>query len=485
MKRRTFVQTVGGGAALSTLTSPAVLLANQGGPTMYDAGVYLEGNFGPVAEEITATDLPVIGALPPELNGRYLRNGPNPLGPVDPARHHWFSGEGMVHGVRLSEGRAQWYRNRYVRTEDIVAALGEDPAGRRFAGSANTHVIGLGEHTFAIVEAGSPPVELSYELDTIGANNFFGTLPDMAFTAHPKVDPDTGDLHAMAYSWPGFLDHVQYVHVGRDGRVKQTLDVPVPGMVMMHDMSLTGRYVVIYDLPVTISGDLINQGMRFPFAWNPDYEPRVGLLPRGGTAADIRWITVAPCYVFHPMNAYDDEDGNVVVDVCRYDRMFVADHNGPFRDSLATLRRWTLNPVSGGFSETVIDDRPQEFPRCHPMLNSKPYRYGYSVAVAGGGSEFPAINKQDLVTGTTAVFDLGPGRHSGEPYFVPRQGASSEDDGYLLSFVYDGERDASELVVLDARDPARAPLARVMLPARVPYGFHGSWVPDGWDGPSV
>ncbi|HEY5647645.1 MAG TPA: carotenoid oxygenase family protein [Pseudomonadales bacterium] len=491
MKRRTFVSTLGSGVALSALIPPRRLLADQGGQTMYDARAYLDGNFGPVASEVTATDLPVIGNLPPELSGRYLRNGPNPLGHVDLATHHWFSGEGMVHGVRLAEGRAQWYRNRYVRSQAIVEALGEDPAGRVFAGSANTHVVSLAGRTFAIVEAGSPPVELTYELDTVGANNFFGTLPDMAFTAHPKVDPDTGDVHAMAYSWPGFLDHVQYVHVGRDGRVRKTLDVPVPGMVMMHDMSLTERYVVIYDLPVTVSGELINQGMRFPFAWNAEYEPRVGLLPRDGTAADIVWITVPPCYVFHPMNAYDDEDGSVVVDVCRYEKMFVQDHSGPFRDSLATLTRWRLNPASRRVSETVIDERAQEFPRCHPARSSKPYRYGYAVAVAGGGSEFPAIYKHDLHTGERAVFDLGPGRHSGEPYFVPRQGgtatggASSEDDGYLISFVYDSARDASELVVLDARDAGRAPLARVMLPARVPYGFHGSWVPDGWDGPSV
>jgi carotenoid cleavage dioxygenase-like enzyme len=489
MKRRRFVQSLGAGAALSGVIQPTQLLADVKGYGVKEdsmengAAVYLAGNYAPVAEEITATDLEVLGELPKELNGRYLRNGPNPLGKVDLAHHHWFTGEGMVHGVRLSEGKALWYRNRYVRSEDIVRALGEDPAGRQFAGSANTHVIGHAGRTFAIVEAGSPPVELTYELDTVGANNFFGTLTDMAFSAHPKVDPDTGDLHAMAYSWPGFLDHVQYVHVGRDGRVKRTVDVPVPGMVMMHDMSLTGRFVVIYDLPVTISGELIQQGMRFPFAWNPDYAPRVGLLPRGGDADDVMWAEVSPCYVFHPMNAYDDEDGNVVLDVCRYEKMFAHDHNGPFGDSLATLDRWTVNPTTGKVAEERIDADTQEFPRCHPGLNSKPYRFGYSVAVQG--QDFPAIHKHDLKTGARSRFELGAGRHSGEPYFVPREDATAEDDGYLMSYVYDAGRDTSELLVLDANDLSRPPVARVMLPARVPYGFHGSWVPDGYDGPSV
>jgi len=453
----------------------------------YDASVYLEGNYAPVSEEITALDLEVIGELPQELNGRYLRNGANPMGQVDLTRHHWFTGEGMVHGVKLDEGRAAWYRNRYVRSAEIVEALGEDPAGRQFAGSANTHVIGHAGRTFAIVESGAPPVELSYELDTVGANNFFGTLTDMAFSAHPKVDPDTGDLHAMAYSWQSFLDHVQYVHVGRDGRVKRTVDIPLPGMVMMHDMSLTGRYVVIYDLPVTFSGALIRQGYPFPFAWNPDYQARVGLMPRDGGAEDIVWSNVSSCYVFHPMNAYDDADGNVVLDVCRYDSMMAMDHNGPFRDSLPTLDRWTVNPRTATVSEQRVDDRFQEFPRCHPGLNSKSYRYGYAVAVAGSerGPGFPSIVKHDMITGARSQFDLGPGRHSGEPYFIPREGAVGEDDGYLMSFVYDGERDASELLVLDAQDLSEPPLARVILPARVPYGFHGSWVPDGWDGPAV
>ena len=487
MNRREFVQTVGVGGAFSMLAGPDRIFAQTKEDTMYNASVYLEGNYAPVAEEITATDLEIIGELPKELNGRYLRNGANPLGEVDLANHHWFTGEGMVHGVKLQEGKALWYRNRYVRSAEIVEALGEDPAGRQFAGSANTHVIGHAERTFAIVEAGSPPVELSYELDTVGANNFFGTLTDMAFTAHPKIDPDTGDLHAMAYSWPGFLDNVKYVHVGRDGRVKKTVDVPVPGMVMMHDMSLTSRYAVVYDLPVTISGELIQRGMNFPFAWNPEYQARVGLLPRDGSAEDIIWADVSSCYVFHPMNAYDDADGNVVLDICRYDTMMARDHNGPFRDSLSTLDRWTVNPKTAKVSEQRIDDSYQEFPRCNPNLNSKPYRYGYAVGVTPTDSspEFPAIYKHDMQTGQRSQFDLGAGRQSGEPYFVPREGATAEDDGFLMTFVYDGERNASELMVLDAQDLSAQPLARVLLPARVPFGFHGSWVPDGWDGPSV
>jgi carotenoid cleavage dioxygenase len=447
---------------------------------------YLSYNFGPVEEEVTATDLEVVGELPKELNGRYMRNGPNPFGCVDVNTHHWFMGDGMVHGVRLAEGRAIWYRNRYVRNYKIAEAFGEDMCCRQLAAySANTHVIQQAGRTWAIAETGMPPVELSYELETVGVNDFFGTLPEMAYTGHPKIDPDTGHLHAIAYKWPDFSDHVKYIDLGRDGRVKKTVDIPLPGMVMIHDMSLTSRYVVIYDLPVTINQQMVDLGMIFPFAWNENYQPRVGLLPRDGTVDDIIWVEVSPCYVFHPMNAYDDENGNVVLDVCRHEYMFSS--NGIAHDIQGTLDRWVINPTNGSVIEERIDDTPHEFPRCHPALNSKPYRYGYSLALVPSGDTitFPAILKYDMLSGVTTRFDLGPGRNGAEPYFIPREGATAEDDGYLVVFVHDTARDASELLVLDASDLSTTPLARVLLPVRVPYGFHGNWVPDDSCGPAV
>src|SRR5438552_1871880 len=144
------------------------------------ANPYLEGNFAPVTQELTAEDLPVTGAVPEQLTGRYLRNGPNPVEPVDPATYHWFTGTGMVHGVRLEGGRARWYRNRVVRGDDF---------------GPNTNVVGHAGRTWAIVEAGARPVELTYDLDSIGSSDLDGTLP-RGFTAHPKRDPATGDLHA-------------------------------------------------------------------------------------------------------------------------------------------------------------------------------------------------------------------------------------------------------------------------------------------------
>lgn len=456
--------------------------------TEHDAGLagastnrYITGPYAPVTEEVTAFDMPVEGALPEQLAGRYLRNGPNPIDDVDPATHHWFAGDGMVHGVRLLDGRAVWYRNRYVGSDHVAEVRGtDDIPGPNWSGSAtgpNTHVAGFAGTTWATVEAGATPVELTYELETIGRNDFSGTLPG-AFTAHAKLDPDTRELHAMAYAPAQWMDHVQYVVVAPDGRVRRTVDIPL-GMTMLHDMSLTQRYAVVYDQPCTVDLDLAMAG-RFPFRWDPDHGNRVGLLPREGEAGDITWIEVPNGYAFHPMNAYDDDDGSVVIDLCNYDRMFDADLLGPFGDGGAPrLERWTLDPARRSASIDVVDDRPNEFPRHRGDRTAKPYRYGYcAVPSPVDGVAWPTV-KHDLRTGERWEFDHGPGRAAGEPVFVAREGGGAEDDGWLLTFVHDLGTGATDFVVMDAADMRRGDyVARVRLPQRVPLGFHGSWVSD-------
>ncbi len=440
---------------------------------------YLEGNYAPVSDEVTAFDLPVIGQLPTELTGRYLRNGPNPWKVDAPETHHWFVGDGMVHGVRLNSGRAEWYRNRYVGSSALSELRGQpDIGGRNWndsTGGPNTNVGGFAGTTWAMVEAGGCPVELTYELETVARNDFFGTLPG-AFTAHPKVDADTGEMHAMVYALPQWMDHVQYVVVAADGKVRKTVDVPMEHTTMLHDMSLTQRYAVVYDFPVRLDLDLAFAG-RFPFSWQPGTGSRVGLLPREGEAADIVWVDVPECYSFHPMNAYDAPDGTVVIDLCVYSVMFAKDLIGPFGDGLARLERWVVNPTLRTCSTTVIDETPQEFPRHHGRLTAKPYRFGYCASPSPTEPGWPTL-KHDLVTGERWVFDHGPGRSAGEPVFVSRNGSTAEDDGWLLTFVHDVPKGTAELVVLDAQDFSRREVARVELPQRIPYGFHGNWVSD-------
>jgi carotenoid cleavage dioxygenase len=447
---------------------------------------WLRGLYAPLHDELTAHELPVTGRLPVELDGRYLRNGPNPVGAVDPNRFHWFTGDGMVHGVRLRDGKAEWYRNRWVRSTAVSDALGEAPKpGERHGGmdTANTNVIGLAGRTYAIVEAGGRPVELSDELETIAHSDFAGTLPN-GYTAHPKVDPATGSLHAIAYHWA--LPNLQYVVVGADGLVSQVESIEVDGGPMVHDCSITERWMVVYDLPVTFDLDAAMHGSTFPYHWSDGRPARVGLVPlgggvsraseRSGSGADVRWFDVAPCYVFHPLNAFDDGD-RVVLDVIRYDRMFDANPLFP-EEGPPLLWRWTLDTATGRVHEQQLSDVPLEFPRVDERAVGRRHTVGWASAVGRDetGNDFGGrLVRVDGATGDTQLVDLGPGRLGGEWVMVPR--GDGQEDGWLMSLVYDRATDRSELVLLDAGDPAAGAVATVHLPTRVPLGFHGNWVP--------
>ncbi len=443
-----------------------------------DATPYLSGNFAPVVDELTAFDLPVTGSVPVELSGRYLRIGPNPINPVDVRTHHWFVGTGMVHGLRLRDGTAEWYRNRYVRGDEVAEVKGLAPLpGPRhpmFGGaSPNTNVIGHAGSTWALVESGPYPVEMSYELESLRYLDFDGAYPG-SFSAHPKRDPASGELHLMGYYWE--WDHVKHIVVRPDGSIRKVVDIPVPGKIMLHDLAITESSVIVFDLPVTFQLDAVAEGYSFPYRWDPEYHPRVGVLPKEGTADEIRWADVEPCYVFHPLNAYDRPDGQIVLDVSRHPKMFANHINAP-DEGKPTLERWTIDAASGRVTEERLDDRGQEFPRVDERVVGRPHRYGYCASF-GSALEHGALLKHDLDRGATEAHDFGPGRGSGEGVFVPRGESAAEDDGWVMSLVYDAATDRSDLVILDAQDFAGAPAATVHLPQRVPFGFHGNWIPD-------
>ncbi len=439
---------------------------------------YLSGNFAPVSGELTAFDLPVSGAIPRELEGRLLRIGPNPIAP-DPRTHHWFLGNGMVHGVRLRGGRAEWYRRRFVRDDDVVRAMGwpevpgPRPEWQLGGGVANTHVISHAGRIFALVEAGNLPVELDAELETLARSDFEGTLSG-GFAAHAKRDPESGELHAAVYS--PFAESVQHVVVAADGRVRRSVEIPLPGKPMVHDCAITGRYFVVPDLPVTFDPKPIEDGFPLPYRWNPAYPARVGLLPREGRAEDVVWCEVEPCYVFHFLNAYDAPDGRVVLDVVRHPKMFASDFRGP-NEGAPTLERWTLDPRGGRAKEERLDPDGQEFPRMDERRIGRPYRFAYT-ATFGAGLAMGGLLKHDLRDGKRELHHEGPARRFLEPVFVPRTPDAAEDDGFVLAYLHDASTDRSDVAILHAQDFAGGPLATLHLPARVPFGFHGSWVPD-------
>jgi carotenoid cleavage dioxygenase len=452
---------------MSTFTSEKPRRATTGNP-------YLEGNFAPVEVETTAVDLPVTGAVPAELEGRLLRIGPNPLGPMNPKTHHWFMGSGMAHGLRLRGGKAEWYRNRFVVSDGIAAKLGHPrlrgPRNGFGDNTANTNVVDIGGRTYAVVEAGGLPVELTYDLESVARSNLGGTLRH-GFAAHPKLDPATGELHVLTYQ-PG-LQALSYLTVGKDGRARAVADIPARHCPMVHDVAFTASSIIVLDLPVTFRLAMIGRG--FPFAWNPARTPRIGILPRGGDLASLRWIEAPSCYVFHVMNAFD-EDGVVVIDVVKHPRMFVTERRGPSEGD-PQLVRWRIDLASRGLSETVLEERGCEFPRFNDARGGREYRYGYTVATDRLRSFGPTL-KHDVTAGRAEVHDYGPGRAASEPVFVAREGGVDEDAGWVLSYVYDAERNASDVVILDAKDFSGRPVATIALPVRVPFGFHGNWLPD-------
>ena len=448
-----------------------------------DAHPYLTGVHTPMTAEVTLEQLAVTGTIPAELNGRYLRNGPNPATPPNPASYHWFTGAGMVHGIAIEAGKATWYRNRWVRGSEACAALGEPlPPGKRRDGfdAPNTNVVGIAGRTWAIVEAGGHPVEMSRELDTIAHNKFDDTLLN-SYTAHPHRCPQTGERHAICYR-SDVTDKVWHTVLDASGHVIREEAIAVQHGPSIHDCAITPDHVLVFDLPVTFSMGKLIAGYTFPYQWNPDHKARVGVLGRNAPAESIIWCDVEPCYVFHPANAFVDADGKIVVDVVTHDRMFARSNYGP--DSEASqFERWTIDTVMQKVVRKTIDSRPQEFPRYDERLTGKPYRYAVALALPERDTATMTIGdsrlyRHDLVEGRTEEHDFGPGKAPGEFVFIPREGGTDEIDGWYMGLVIDTEPETTDLVLLDAANFTGEAVARIHLPHRIPPGFHGNWVAD-------
>ncbi|MBM3670930.1 MAG: carotenoid oxygenase family protein [Actinobacteria bacterium] len=442
---------------------------------------HLSGNNAPVFDEVTIEDLEVTGAIPPELRGRYFRNGANPRSGTSA---HWFLGDGMIHGIELAGGSATWYRNRYVRTpcyehpESDRVAMMIDPATGQMdhnVSVANTHVISHGGRILAL-EEGSFPYVMTPELDTVGPWNFDGAL-EGAMTAHPKVCPVTGELLFFGYAnlAPPYLT---YHRADASGRLVQSSPITVNGSTMIHDFSVTRTRTIFMDLPAVFDLEAaMNGGM--PIRWDDDYPSRFGVLPRDGDDAAVQWFDVEPCYVFHTLNAHDDGD-RVIVRGCRLPELWrdtSAMEMGEAPDPSAgpRLYEWTLDLASGSVSERFLDDRPCDFPRVADGDVGARERYGYVLSF---DMHRPELIKHDLETATSESHHFPEGHTPGEPSFVAAAEAGNPDDGWLMTFVHDAGTDTSYLALLDGSDFAGAPVAEIHLPRRVPTGFHGGWIPD-------
>ena len=439
-----------------------------------DTPAHLRGNGRPVTEEQTITELRVVGSIPTELDGRYVRTGANPLSGTSA---HPFFGDGMVHGVRLRDGNAEWYRNRYVKTPFItnpsVDILDPSVMMDMKSSKANTHVIGHAGKILAL-EEGHFPYVVDGDLGTVGPTDFGGVL-NGSFTAHPKICPATGELLAFGYS--ALEPYLRYLRVSASGELVQTENITVGGPTMMHDFNVTRNHVIFMDLPAVFNLELAMSG-DMPIRWDDDYPARLGVMPRDGTDEQVTWYDINPCYVFHPMNSYEDGD-TIVLDVARFSHMWresAMDFPSP------ELWRWTINRVTGTVSEEQVDERGAEFPRIADSVIGLKHRYGYMMAMSQAGmpddpmSASGAILKYDRENGERTEIEFGRGRMGGEAVFVPSAHPKSEDDGYLMTYMYDASTDKSSFVIMDAATMDNTPVASIDLP-RIPNGFHGSWIP--------
>lgn len=486
--RRAFLKYAG--LAAGGLALPAGLLSACGdGPSAPGAGRvagpplqvdpsvpwWLQNGFAPVHDEIDAFDLETRGHIPRELNGLYVRNGSNPRTGDSP---HWFLGDGMLHGVRFERGRVLSYRNRYVRTPYYEAGVGlADGIGAGLVpGPQNSQ-----SNVSAVYHAGrlltSGEVGGAYRIDpddlsTIGPHDFDGAIR-RSFTAHPKIDPVTGYMHFFGYYFvPPFLEyHVADEH----GVVISSQAVDVEKTTMMHSFAITDRDAVFWELPVVFDFSNAIDSPIDAFQWQPEYGSRIGIMPLHGSTEEIRWVEIPNCYVFHEVNAFRDGD-DVVVDVCRHDKMFDGRDLGG--NGLA-VRRWRVNTAGEQltFRDEIVADASFELASHDRRFSGRRHRYGWFVTTRQHPqtTDLAGTGFIDYQTGRVATWDPGPTRHANEALFVP--GDAGEGEGWLLTFVYDHVSQMSELVILDALDIEAGPVGAVRMPRRVPHGFHATWVP--------
>lgn len=455
---------------------------------------YLSGNFGPIRSE-DDFELKVTGEIPAALNGALFRTGPNPqFEPRDP-NHHWFAGDGMVHGFYIDGGKVA-YRNRYVRTPKwelenkhgraLFGTFGNpmttDPiAAGCDSGVANTNIVWHAGKLLAL-EEGHPPFEVDPK--TLGPRGYVKPYGGRT-TAHPKLDPVTGEMVWFAYSVgampmsPG----MSYGVTDKTGKVVRRDDFQAPYACMVHDFMVTKSHALFPILPLTASLERAMSG-RPAFAWEPEKGSYVGVMRRDAPVSSIRWFNTEACYVFHPLNAW--EDGDLIhCDVMRYDvaPLFPKADGSPGDKSAARLVRWTfdLAASSDAIKETPLDDLDGEFPRVDPRVETLKHRHGWFAADPGGTGtiKMSAIAHIDFSTGKRQVYALGGGDMTSEPVFVPRSADAPEGDGWLTAVVWRAAENRSDLLIFEAQDIEKGPIATAHVPRRVPFGFHGNWASFG------
>ncbi len=453
------------------------------------ASPYCTGSYAPIATEGEARCELLSGEIPRDLDGLLVRNGPNPKF-APRGRYHWFDGDGMLHAVRIRDGRAT-YRNRWVKTNDLAREESEQRAlwggimdqaspPARYKDTSNTDVIFHGGVLKTLWYLSGVPYRVdANSLETLGPDKFLGTY-DGAVAAHAKVDPRSGELLFF-----DFGHTAPFMHFGvadSEGRLTHREPVPLPAARLPHDLAITENYAILMDLPVIFDDKAMAQG-RWRTSFRRDLPARFAVVSRRRPDQQ-RWFEAEPCYIYHTINAWEEGDEIIMVG-CRVADPYQAPRpeDGPWAVMMATLRiqatlhKWRFNLRTGETKEESLDDRNAEFPSIDSRVLGRRSRFAYNVII---GSEptvfFDGIIKYDTETGESESLLFGAGRRGSESPFAPRLGSTGEDDGYILSFVHDEREARSELWIIDAHEPSRGAVARLGLANRVPLGFHAKWI---------
>lgn len=458
----------------------------------------LAGNNAPIADELDIDRLEVEGELPADFNGLYVRNGPNPYFAPD-WRYHAYDGDGMVHALRFDRGQAS-YRNRWVRTSALAEEVAaghplwkgikekqrQDRPDEPMKNTSNTDVkFHAGRLVTMWYRSGMPYALDPLTLQTVGRADYGGALSRIS--AHSRPDEATGELVWFDYGTEA--PYMRYGVVGPDGRARHQIDVPLPGPRLPHDMAITPNYTILHDFPLLLDEEAWKLG-RYKLNFRPDLPTRFAVLPRHGSADQIRWFEARPCYLLHVVNAWEEgdevvmvgtpyrtyEDAHGRIDARRLEHTI---HN---RQRDFWLYEWRFDLKTGRTHERVIDDvLNTEFPVINSAYQGLPTQHSYHIVFPHGGREevrFTGIAKVNHRTGGYMAWSEGPESFYNEPGFAPRDGCAAEDDGYVVTYAWNAAKQRSEVQVFDARGTefGRGPIARVLLPRRVPNGFHATYV---------
>jgi carotenoid cleavage dioxygenase len=467
---------------------------------------FLMGNAAPIHLEGDSPDLVVRGEVPRDLFGAYYRNGANPQF-APRGGYMSFDGDGMIHAFFFEDGRVR-YKNRWVRSERFLLerAAGEalfgslvDPGSThrsvvgKSSNTANTNVLWHAGRLLALWEAGLPTEIDPLTLETRGLFDFDGALtrridPAIArqlgqesvagdgpgiMTAHPKIDPETGEMLFFGYSAtpPCLVFNV----ASAEGELLRSEEIDVPFPSMMHDFIVTRDHVVFPIFPAVFDFEAMAKGTAI-LAWKPEKGTHLGVMPRNGGNADVRWFQSDPCFVFHPINGRTQGD-RIVAELTRFDALPMFGAQGI---TAPTYWRWTIDLAGGSVKEEQLDDLPTEFQRIDERFAGRSYRQSFgpcAVPEQSGSFGFGSLVRYDIASGARQIHPSRPGTSMGEPVFVPRSDDAPDGDGFVLVLAYRDDEKRSDLLILDAQNLGDEPLAVVNLPVRVPEGFHGNWKP--------